>query len=388
MGIGYDKRRKSYYGVFTFTENGKRVYRRVYAGNKTEAKIKLEDLKASLRRGDQKPKEITFALLADDFEAHRMKPAKYVGGKKIAGRRELSAPRAWLARLRSHFGGFLLTNITPKLLESYKLKLADAPTKTGQRSIAAINRELEFLRTILNHAVANGWLAKNPFALASRKLIEKGHETKRERLLGFGEELALLNACFRPDARKSEQGNPALKTVIICAVDTGLRRNELFTLLWSDLDFAHKTIRVREINAKSNKAREIPMTLRVCELLEPYKSKPNDFVFGGLHDPKRSFATACRLAGITNLHFHDLRHAFVSRGILAGIPPAFVLQASGHASDEWKRYLNVTPDSLRSLLAPVGIQSVEEVKAYASTVLKGLRAALHADEIESLLRQV
>jgi integrase len=46
-----------------------------------------------------------------------------------------------------------------------------------------------------------------------------------------------------------------------------------------------------------------------------------DLVFGGLHEPKRAFATAKKRAGVKNLTWHDLRHAFVSRAFLAGIPP-------------------------------------------------------------------
>ena len=109
-----------------------------------------------------------------------------------------------------------------------------------------------------------------------------------------------------------------------------------------------------------------------------------DLVFGGFHEPKRAFATAKKLAGIRNLTWHDLRHAFVSRAILAGIPPAAALKASGHASDEWKRYLNMTPDQLRQLLSPLPKQSQEEVKRYAANVMKGLRDALHYDELEKI----
>lgn len=383
MGIGYDPRRRAYYGVTTFTENGKRIYRRVYGETKTEAKTKLEELKVALRRGEAKPKEITFATLAEDFAAHRLIEARYVGEKKIAGRRELTAPRAWLARLTAHFGKRKVSEIRPKDLEAYKLTLSDLPNQRGeQRSIAAINRELEFLRTVFNHAVANGWLAKNPFSLA-KKLIEKSHETKRDRLLGFGEELALLNACYRPNARNSERGNEQLRAILICAADTGLRRNELFTLEWADLDFAKRTINLRAINAKNNQARQIPMTPRVCELLEPYQG--NGLIFG-LTDIKRSFATAKRLAGIVDLHLHDLRHAFITRAVLAGVPIAMVTAASGHLSDEYKRYVNVGPDALRQLLATMPGQTVEEVRAYARDVMRGLREALHYDEIEALLR--
>ena len=161
-----------------------------------------------------------------------------------------------------------------------------------------------------------------------------------------------------------------------------MRRNELFTLSWKekDIDFENRLIRLRAINAKWNKARTIPMTQRVYEellkLKEQYGDHPAGLVFGGIREVKRSFNTACRLTGIEDLHKHDLRHAFVTRSILAGIPPAVVLKASGHSSDEWKRYLNVTPDMLHDLFTPLEGQKSEAVKNYGYEVMRQLTAAL------------
>jgi hypothetical protein len=107
-------------------------------------------------------------------------------------------------------------------------------------------------------------------------------------------------------------------------------------------------------------------------------------VFGGLTEFKRAFETMREKAGIEDLHFHDFRHAFVSRGILAGIPQAMILKASGHSSEEWKRYLNVTPDQLRRLLEPIKEQTSAEVMEYARSVMKGLREAMQYDQIEKL----
>jgi integrase-like protein len=115
---------------------------------------------------------------------------------------------------------------------------------------------------------------------------------------------------------------------------------------------------------------------RLKELYDQTGNDPSGLVFGGLRDVKRSFGTACETKGIADLHLHDLRHAFVTRTILAGIPPAIVLKASGHSSEEWKRYLNVTPDVLRGLLEPFPGQDSETVRAYGLDVLKQLTEAL------------
>ena len=107
-------------------------------------------------------------------------------------------------------------------------------------------------------------------------------------------------------------------------------------------------------------------------------------LFGGLTKFKRSFKTLRKETGIRDLNFDDLRHAFVTRGIMARIPQAMILKASGHSSEEWKRYLNVTPDQLRRLLEPIGEQTASEVKEYARSVMKGIREAMRYDEIEKL----
>lgn len=349
---------------------------------------------------------MTFADLAKEYEENELIPAQYIGEKKVAGRRDLRAPKAWLKSLTEHFGKKRLNQITFSDIKAYKLVLIRKPVRSKQqssndvreevqqnangnrqngkqRSIAAVNRELECLRTILNYAVANGKLASNPFKAGNgQPLIDKTAENKRERFPTFGEELALLRVCVGD----GDRGRAHLRTIIIVAADTGLRRNELFTLERSDFDFDQRVIKVRAFNAKTNRPRPIPMTQRVYEvLLKLCEENPEGRVFGGLREVKRSFGTACRLNGITDLHFHDLRHAFVSRSILAGVPPAVALKASGHASEEWKRYLNMTPRQLQNLFTPMDGQTAEEVKAYGLNVLRQLREALGYSEIANLI---
>ena len=128
------------------------------------------------------------------------------------------------------------------------------------------------------------------------------------------------------------------------------------------------------------------MTRRVTEELARLNENGNgNLIFGGLKEVKRSFTTACRANKITNLRKHDFRHAFVSRSIVAGIPPAVALKASGHASDEWKRYLNMTPDQLQKLFTPLEGQVTEDVKRYGLDVLQQLREALGYTDIANLI---
>jgi integrase len=396
----YDERRKRWLARVTAFDpaTGKRTDIKRYKMTKTEA---LKEKREILNKLDKDGAELfvgdrtRFTYLARKFREEKLIPAVYVGERKIAGRRELTAPRTWLSQLEYYFGEMKLPSITVGEIKKFAIWLSKIPSRSrivedengklvlnikengGHRRIESINRAIELLRTVLNYAVEEKMLREelNPFSRKkARSLIDRRAESKREQLPTFGEEMALLDVCTGDRVH--------LRAVLITAADSGLRKNELFTLSWKekDIDFDKRLIRLRAINAKWNKARTIPMTQRAYEellkLKEQYGDHPSGLVFGGIKDVKRSFNTACRLTGIEDLHKHDLRHAFVTRSILAGIPPAVVLKASGHSSDEWKRYLNVTPDMLHDLFTPLNGQEAEAVKAYGFDVMRQLTDAL------------
>ena len=181
-----------------------------------------------------------FAFLVRKFREEKLIPAVYVGDKKIAGSRELSAPRSWLLQLEYYFGAMKLPSITVGEIKKFEIWLSKIPARStivedddgklalnikengGQRSIEAINRPVELLRTILNYAVEEKMLREeqNPFSRKkARSLIDRRAEAKREQLPTFGEEMALLDVCTGDHAH--------LRAVIIIASDSGLRKNEL-----------------------------------------------------------------------------------------------------------------------------------------------------------------
>jgi integrase len=157
-------------------------------------------------------------------------------------------------------------------------------------------------------------------------MISPANETKRKRLLGEDEERRLLEACSGPRAY--------LRPLIIAALDTTLRRGNLFRLTWSDVDFDEKVIRVQSSSTKTEQAVTIGITRRLeTELLELYRlsdRRPDTTVFG-LSDIKRGFRTACRLAGIDGLRFHDLRAGGATNMVNAGMPAELVRKVTGHA---------------------------------------------------------
>ncbi len=59
-----------------------------------------------------------------------------------------------------------------------------------------------------------------------------------------------------------------LRGILLVALDCALRRGEILTLKWSDVDLERRTIHVRSINCKTARARLVAMTCRVYQELE------------------------------------------------------------------------------------------------------------------------
>jgi integrase len=146
-----------------------------------------------------------------------------------------------------------------------------------------------------------------------------------------------------------------LQRLIIAALETGCRRGELLSLLWSDVTLTRGVIKVRAENAKSGKSRDIPISPRLRGVLKMIEHdpagnphKPTASVFGDkigrqVKDPKKAWLKCCAVAAITGLHFHDLRHEAGSRMLEAGWPLHHVQAVLGHADAKTTSgYLNAT----------------------------------------------
>lgn len=340
------KEGKSWVARITFTdETGRRRNVKRYADTKTGARHKLDALRRTIsERGQADPSRLTFREAAVRYADLKLIPPEYVGEKKVAGLRSLSSQRSYLKALLAHFGNRRLKAITHGDLEAFKLARLKTPTRgDGQRSIASVNREMQFLRTILGFAVRQGWIAVNPFSLGE-SLISKSDENSRERILSLKEEEALLAACTGSRAH--------LRPIIITLVDTGLRSGEALKARWIDVDFTTRLIYVRAINAKTGRAREVAMTIRLEEelhkLWEASPKRSEDLVFGLKSHFRRAWIAACKEAEIVGIRPHDLRHTCVSRMISAGVAHGEAMKVSGHATlSMLGRYLNLNTDALQ-----------------------------------------
>jgi integrase len=64
---------------------------------------------------------------------------------------------------------------------------------------------------------------------------------------------------------------------------------------------------------------------------------------------KRSYATACRKAGIEDFRIHDLRHTCAAWLVTAGVPLTEVRDLLGHSTVKMtERYAHLAPENVRA----------------------------------------
>jgi integrase len=231
------------------------------------------------------------------------------------------------------------------------------PTKAKkQRSVAAVNRELEKLRRLLNIAEREGWILRNPMR-SGDPLISVADERKRERILTRDEELRLLSAC-------DNRYRLHLRPILICALDTGMRRGEILSLKWSDVDFEERVLTIRAFNTKTMKERQVSLTTRLTlELEKLWDASPkvrDQIVFGFTNNVKNSFRSVRTEAGLPDIRFHDLRHTAATRLVAAHLPLPEVGRVLGHTqANTTYRYVNANIETTRRAAAALDAFNAE-----------------------------
>ncbi len=350
--VYYDKERKSWTARITYrNESGKVRNIKRQVENRTEGKQFLNKLLREIEdHGEQiiDGDSMTFKKLAEIYEERKLTPPVYKGEAKVSGLRSHQSMKVFLKALVEHFGAKHIKSITHSDLEKFKLERLKTTTVRGsERSITSVNRELQLMRAVLNFAKRNGWIANNPFE-QGESLISQAQENRRDRVLSREEEMRLLAAC---NGRRAH-----LRSILICALDTGMRRGEILQLRWKDVNIEEGIITIRATTTKTMRPRSVPMSTRLREELKRMREKaPDDtefLVFGIDSDVKHGFTSACEEAGIEDFHFHDCRHTATTRLAQSGLSPLEVMRITGHSQlTTLTRYFNQTNEQLKKAAA-------------------------------------
>ena len=246
--------------------------------------------------------------------------------------------KSHVRNLNLFFGDYTLMDITPKLINEYKLKRKTDGVKPG-----SINRELATLKKAFNLALKEWeWVRENP----TSKVSLEEEDNKRDRWLTFEEEDRLLEVCHPP----------WMKEIVLFALNTGMRLGEILALRWGDVDLLRKTVVV--MKSKNKDRRTIPINEKAFDLLETkakVRSIKTDLVFFSQNhsmivncEASRFFHDTVVKAQIEDFRFHDLRHTAATRMIQAGKDLYKVQRLLGHKSPMMtQRYAHHYSESLR-----------------------------------------
>ena len=145
-----------------------------------------------------------------------------------------------------------------------------------------------------------------------------------------------------------------MKPLIICALQTGMRRNEIFKLKWAYIDFEYEFIELLE--TKSGKSRKIPISSKLMKVLNEAKNN-TEYVFLNpetnmpYNDIKKAFHTVLKKAEIKDFRFHDFRHTAATRMLENGADIRTVQEILGHSSvSVTERYTHTNAKSKRSAI--------------------------------------
>ena len=212
---------------------------------------------------------------------------------------------------------------------------------------ASVNKEIAILKAMIGKAVE--WeLVEEDTLKRIRKVKNYKESNRRLRFLSSKETQELVSVC-----------DTHLQPIVICALHTGMRRGEILSLRWEQIDLQNGFITLTE--TKNGEHREVPIdqTLRETinrlprRFVEAEKDGEKELLPYVFYDPitlkpyksmKRSFATALKAAKINDFRFHDLRHTFASQLVMAGIDLTTVRELLGHKDIKMTlRYAHLAP---------------------------------------------
>jgi integrase len=340
-GICQRKGRKGWW-VRLFNNNRERWFK---CDTKSQAKALYGRMKADAREGKYFP-------------------------RKPAARNELTL-RAWINRCLDSsnsrgiknerrygrrwsllMGKLVLGEITTDGLRNIQAKMRVRKCKISKRrqrkdlswSNGTINRHFAFLRHVLMLAIRDGKLDRNP--VCGIKFLP---EEKRTRYL-TDNELSSLERLVKPDHWK----------LVAFAIETGLRREEQFTLRWEHVDLESEIVTIPL--PKGGRTRHVPLSDGALDILRSSGSLlTSPWVFPNPKNPlkhlsaqgfvNRVFMPSLNKAGIRGVCWHTLRHTAASRRIMAGVDIVAVKEILGHRDIQTTlRYAHLSPGHLKQAI--------------------------------------
>lgn len=231
--------------------------------------------------------------------------------------------------MRHPIAQYNMAELSPKHIAAYRderLKVIKPNT---------VIRELAVLSSIINHARREwGLNIINPVTMIKKPPSSQG----RDRLLDNDELSRLLG--------ELEKINCWLKPLTEFALETAMRRGELMSLLWTNINF-EKSVAFLPLT-KNGDSRYVPLSTKAIKIL---KTLPRDIEGRVFPLNKQTvsifFLRAARRAKLSDIHFHDLRHIALTKLSVRFSNILELATISGHKELKMlQRYVHIKAEDL------------------------------------------
>ena len=246
----------------------------------------------------------------------------------------------WKNMVQPTWGSRSISSITRA---EFKNWVNEGKSLTGNLvSPSRIRQAVVLLNLILEHSVDMGLISKNPIG-KTRGIIPRVSQKKARKALEMDELLKLADFCG------------AYRLMILVAGFLGLRWAELIALTPKDFDLKERVIHINKslteakgglqaVGTKSGNSRVLPIPDFLINELRPVLIATPEGVSvfrstrgGNLRKSnfsRRVFQPAVKLAGLSNVTFHELRHTAISQQLSGGADVVSVSKVAGHSSPE------------------------------------------------------
>lgn len=234
---------------------------------------------------------------------------------------------------------YAMANLRTEHFEDYRDR------RLEQVKPGTVARELNLLHSVIQHCRRRLSLLENPISHVKRPKVRDARFSRLE----DGDEEKLLTAM--DDCR-----NEFIKSAVILALETAMRRGELLSLKWDDVDLTKRTATLHD--TKNGDARSVPLSMRAVGVFQNLQTARDEKKVIGIKRNSRVFPISdqslkCawergrKRAGLGDFTFHDLRHEAISRLFERDWDAIKVAAVSGHRNmQSLKRYANFRAEDL------------------------------------------
>jgi len=247
-------------------------------------------------------------------------------------------------------GDVRLSELSTSLISEQRDLLSRTITNRKKpMSPARVNRYMAALSTALNTSIREWeWMEDNPM----RKISKLKEPRGRVRYLSDEERERLLDAC-------KDSANTNLYLIVVLALSTGARQQEIWDLRWSDVNLIKGLITFSE--TKNDEFRSVPLKGHPLKLLLEHsriRRDDSDIVFPSKKNPSVSYdfrnpwKKALLVAEVEDFRWHDLRHSCASYLAMNGQPIRTIAEILGHKTLSMvQRYTHLNAEHLSEAIS-------------------------------------